>query len=338
MRLGILHNRRSSGYMRRPLGPAPAGALVREIGEIDELDSALHAFRHAGVGALAIGGGDGTIRETLSRLLEVYPGTPPPIAILPLGNTNLISREFGAWRGADALTRLAAALSSGDLEVVARPLLAVHRKGMRPLRGFILGVGAYAAATRIAQEEVMLRGDEQVAVALLATLRRALAGSEATALRAGVTARLALDGVEAPSGERFLIIVTAAQRRLPLGLNPFWGEGTGSLRWLDVEAPGQRLALAAPFAAFGLPLGWMHRAGYRSGRASRIEIVLSGPFTLDGELFGMGEAGAMVVEAAREFRFVAPWTERRVPTGHLSTTARPSGDGAGRPPSRIRTE
>ena len=306
MRLGVLRNRRSGGHRRRPVLATPTGALVRETEEIGELDDALRTFRDAEVDLLAIDGGDGTIRETLSRLLAVYPGALPRIAILPHGNTNLIAREFGGWRGRDALTRLAAAVAAGDARIVARPLLAVHRRGMRPLRGLILGAGAYASATRIAQDEVALRGDGQVAVTLLATLRRALAGPEAAALRAGVAMHLLLDGVEAPPGARFLIIVTTAQRRLPLGLDPFWGQGTGPLRWLDVEAPGRRLALATPFAAFGLPLEWMHRAGYHSGRSSRIEIALSEPFTLDGELFDAGEAGALEVEAACEFRFVAP--------------------------------
>ncbi|PIP98113.1 MAG: hypothetical protein COW75_01700, partial [Rhodobacterales bacterium CG18_big_fil_WC_8_21_14_2_50_71_9] len=51
---------------------------------------------------------------------------------------------------------------------------------------------------------------------------------------------------------------------------------------------------AAPLAAYGRPMGWMARAGYRSGRARRIALRLDGGFVLDGERYA---GGAIAVSA-----------------------------------------
>lgn len=283
----------------------PADAVLLEPKDFDELDAALASFKASGVEVIGIDGGDGTVREVLSRLQDHWE-RPPAIALLPRGNTNLIAREVGGWQGADGAERLTAALQA-DLYAVARPpLLRVQRHGLPTLRGLILGVGAYATATVIGQGELAARGDRQVAAAVLTTLWRLLFGRNAGALRQGVRAALSLDGGAGSESQHLVVIVTAGTKRLPLGLNPFWGRGLGKLRWLDIEAPGHRLALAAPFVAFGRPLAWFDDAGYRSGRASRFELFKTEPFVLDGDLFATGEGGHLKIDAPCDISFVSP--------------------------------
>ena len=104
---------------------------------------------------------------------------------------------------------------------------------------------------------------------------------------------------------RLIGLATTLQRSLVAGMNPFWGEGPGPIRWLDVHAPGHRLVLAAPFLALGRPRRWMTRAGYASGRAARIELSLDTPFVMDGETFPPGRSGPMTLTASEEIAFIS---------------------------------
>jgi hypothetical protein len=125
----------------------------------------------------------------------------------------------------------------------------------------MMGWGAYAEGTRIARAEIASRGSGQAALAVLSTLRRALFGAGRAALRKGISASISIDGAPLAGAARLLGLATTLQQPLVAGLNPFWGSGPGQIRWLDIEAPGHRLALAAPFLALGRPTRWMARAG-----------------------------------------------------------------------------
>ena len=47
---------------------------------------------------LVINGGDGTVQSALTELYHGghFEGTPPPVAVLPNGKTNLIALDLGA--------------------------------------------------------------------------------------------------------------------------------------------------------------------------------------------------------------------------------------------------
>jgi hypothetical protein len=280
--------------------------MLHETASLEALDDALAALQVAGVTLLVVDGGDGTVREVLTRIPSHWGEAAPRLAILAHGNTNLIARHAGSVSGADGLARLVGAAGAGRLAETRLPVLTVDRGDGQALRGFIMGWGAYATGTRIAAEEIAARGGGQVALAVAATLRRALIGGEATAIRAGVEASLSIDGSAAPSGARLVGLATTLPGSLVMELNPFWGGGRGRLRWLDVDAPGRRLALAVPFALAGRPLGWMARAGYRSGRAETIALDLASPFILDGERFDPGATGRLRLAAAEDAVFVTP--------------------------------
>lgn len=307
MRLGILRNPASTGNRRRRPTPLPPGAEIAETGPDGGCAAALARLREAGAEAIVIDGGDGAVQAAVSALPEAWaPAPPPPVAILPNGATNLVARRLGGLRGARGL----AALAREDAAQVARrareaPLLRLELgRGAGPLRGFIAGWGVYAEATRIAREEIPGAGGRRVLAAAGAALRRSLRGPEAARLREGVRADLRLDGAPAPAGPRFLGLVTTLPGRLMLGLEPFWGDGAGALRWLDVEAPPARLAWAAPRAAFGRPAGWMAAAGYRSGRAERLELRLATPLILDGEEIAPPGNGAIALSGAERLRVI----------------------------------
>jgi len=186
--LGVLRNPSSSGNRGRAPRPAPPGVVVIEARSAAETPAALAALRAAGVVAVVVDGGDGTVRETATHLAQAFGGAPPPLGVLPHGNTNLIARSLGALADEAALAALAARLRAGRLPPTRRAamLALAFDDGRAPLRGFMMGWGAYERATRLAADEIAARGAAQVRAAFLTALKRALIGAEARALRAGV--------------------------------------------------------------------------------------------------------------------------------------------------------
>ncbi|MEM7237930.1 MAG: hypothetical protein AAF501_08920, partial [Pseudomonadota bacterium] len=139
----------------------------------------------------------------------------------------------------------------------------------------------------------------------LATLSRALFGSEAAQLRAGISASITLVGHRLEPGNRFIGITTVLRGSLIAGINPFWGGGDGPLRWLDVRAPAPRLWLVAPLVLLGRATGWMRDAGYRSGRTTRIDLTGVEHLVLDGEQLVFDRGTPLRLTATETIRVLA---------------------------------
>lgn len=309
--VALIRNPNSTGNRALPQGPRnafPSAVEVIDCSSLEDLSRSMREARSAGAEILLIDGGDGTVREVLSRLPEIWGAALPRVGIFPRGNTNLIAREVGALGTPDAVAEILRRRDAGRaVPVRRRPILRVDYPGgeRAPLRGFVLGWGAYASGTRIAREEIAAAGPRQVAMAVFATLRRALFGAERRALRRGVATELTIDGEAAPEGARFIGLATTLRGPLVARMNPFWGGGAGPIRWLDVRAPGRWLMFGAPAVLRGRPWGWMERAGYASGRAARLELGLDTPFVMDGEIFPPPRDGPLGLSADEEVEFIS---------------------------------
>lgn len=306
MRLGMLRNPESTGNRGRPPAPLPPGAILETTEAPADCAAALRRLREAGAEAIVIDGGDGTVRAAATAVEAAFGEDAPPLGILARGNSNLIARRLGAVRGAAGLARLAA-MTAEAARALSRPApalrLAFAADGRVEL-GFIAGWGVYAAGRRIGAEEIAVRHRAQIAAAVLAVARRSFVGPEAARLRAGVPCRLSIDGDPATEAPRFAGVITTLPGRLLGPLDPFWGGGEGPIRWTDVAAPPRRLALALPFALTGRPMRWMKAAGYRSGRARRLDLRLGGELVVDGEVVA-GPEGASVSVTTRSIRVIA---------------------------------
>ncbi|QIE56908.1 hypothetical protein G5B40_16565 [Pikeienuella piscinae] len=267
--------------------------MTRAPEGLPALDAALAEMRAAGVRRLVVEGGDGTVREVMSRAFTLWAGSPPEFAILAAGNSNLIARSAGRIEEAD-LDRLIAANGARRR---ALAVLRVARARAPEIRGFVLGAGAYVAATRLAREEIGARHGPQIVLAVLRLLR-------SKALRAPSSIGFGCDGAPDEPRQRMLVGLTSLPGALIYGLEPFWGGGDGAIRWLDIAADAPRLMLAAPFVAFGAPRRWM-RGGYESGRAARATLALDAPFVMDGEEFEAGADGRIEVTAAESATFLS---------------------------------
>lgn len=264
----------------------------------DALMDTLRSFARAGIDLVVVSGGDGTLRDVLSALPHAYGGALPDLAILAAGNTNLAARALGSpGHGSHALERLLSAAARGRLRRSRCPVLEVSWPGdpeRLPVRGLFFGAAGFTEGKRLADRAVHERGFHRglaVGLAVAATVLRALAGS-GTLLR-GMPMQVGVDGGNPAPGPRFMVLATTLDR-LMLGLWPFWGDGDGPLRWLDVTAPPQRLAVALPAILLRRPRRWMTQAGYRSGQSSHMRVRLARPFMLDGEAFDPGSDGILL--------------------------------------------
>lgn len=307
--IGIISNPRSRAHLdgRAALGAGADGLPQAAPADRDALRLALAGFAAEGVDLLVVNGGDGTLREVLTALPLSWPGAMPAIAPLAAGRTNLAARALGLpGRGEAVLDRLRAAVAADRLRIQHRPVIEVEMPGGRMpqvLRGLLFGAAAFTEATLLASRRRGLKDGAAVLGTTLATVAQALSGRGAVGrrLQAGTPMRIAADAAEAVDGERFILLATTLDR-LMLGLWPFWGEGLGAMRWLDVAAPPSRLGTGlwslARRRAPVLP-------GWRSGRAERLRLRLEQAFVLDGEVFEPGPEG-VILTASTPVAFAAP--------------------------------
>lgn len=325
------------GNPRSRANRADAGAAVRaraaglpyaEPDTPDALLDALRGFAREGVDLVVVNGGDGTLREVLTALPHAY-AAPPAVAVLAAGKVNLAARVLGsAGRGPAALGRLLDAAARGALRARECPVLDVERLDAErpgdgppdggapdggppnagwgraaPLRGLLLGAAAFAEGNRLAEAQVHRRGVHgaaAVGLTVAALVARALLGGQDP----GTPMRVIADGAPLPEGRRALLLASTLDR-LVGGVRPFWGGGTGPVRWLDVAAPARRVPAAVLAALRGRHGAWLAGAGYRSGRAGRVRVLLDRPFVLDGERFDPGPGG-ILLSAPGRVAFVAP--------------------------------
>jgi len=307
-RIGLIINPRSHANKSQPVDLAAVvarypGLLCAAPADLPALGRALGTFADNGVDLLIISGGDGTLRDVLSAFPPAYAETPPEIAILSAGNTNLAARVLGsAGSGDAALDRLIAAAQAGRLHRKSCPVLEVSwpdEPERPPLMGFLFGAGGFTEAKTVANRAVRRSGLShglEVIVTLCLTLIRMLFGRQSP-LRQGWAMSLAVEGRPAVAGRRLLVMATTLDR-LIFGLWPFWGRGTGGIRWLDIAAPPRRLVRGLLAMALRRPRPWMVRGGYRSGRGNAIRLILDQPFILDGEAFD-ARAGVLLSIAGR---------------------------------------
>jgi hypothetical protein len=152
--VALLSNPRSTG--NRALLPrvreycaAHPDIFHYEVEDVDQIGEAIRTIAMVSPRVVAINGGDGTVQAALTEIYSGghFEGSPPPVAVLPNGKTNLIALDLGAaGNPIKALERVVELVSAGRIEdhVIERQLIALDRGGERPVLGMFLG-GAYLA-------------------------------------------------------------------------------------------------------------------------------------------------------------------------------------------------
>lgn len=313
-RIGIIRNPRSHRNKANPRQLVESDrVLVAMPASRAELAGTLARFAGQNVELIVIDGGDGTVRDILTRGDAVFGETWPRLMVLPKGKTNALALDLG-MPGKMTLDQALAGISGAHTER-RRALRIEPKDGSRPpFYGFIMGTGVFNVAIDAAQVAHRFGAFQGLAVGLtVATgVIMALLGIGRGPWRSLSPTRIVgATGAEVPHsrhgrrGERWAVGISTLSA-FPLGMKPFAGSGqerSAAIACLAVDAPLRRVIARAPaiLAGWGGPrytaLG-VHRCA-----AQAFDIELGGRFILDGESF---PAGAYHIGLGPELEFLVP--------------------------------
>lgn len=300
IRAGLIWNQKS--HRNRGSGRARLPGDVLDVAPEDPAELEGHLRRMAGEGLdlVVVDGGDGTVREVLSRLPEAFDGRLPRLAVLPNGKTNALALDIGAPLGT-TLEQILAAAEAGR-PTKRRQCLEIVRRGaaVPEHRGFLFGTGAFVRATELAQRNHGLGffDNAAIVVTLGGAIVRTLIGGREDPWRRGEAGRLSLS----PEAERWFLVMASTLKRFPLGLRPY-GEPREGLKVLSVAAPPRSLPRALPAIMRGVDAPWLAEAGFRRDDVDAFEFVFDGEYVLDGERYPGGD---MTVRQGPTLEFVIP--------------------------------
>jgi len=265
-----------------------------EVEHATQVGEALKTIARIRPKLLVINGGDGTVQAALTELYNggQFGDTPPPVAVLPSGKTNLIALDLGAQGDPiAALTRLVE-IAQGDIApyVVARELIALRsgENGDRPVIGMFLGGAGLADTMLYCRDKIYPLGLPNsvahviTALALLAKLFLKVKASflPPDPLPLSISVHEAGNKI---TGRFSLLAVTTLEKLLLSG--ELGGKREGVLKLLAVEE--QPMSLVRGFAAslFG-KLGRSKVRGVHFEEVDEITIESdSSNVILDGETF-----------------------------------------------------
>jgi hypothetical protein len=317
MRVGLISNPRSQrNRQRQPaMREAVAGhpdLLHAELDSVHATADVLRGFARREVGLIIVCGGDGTVQKVLTELMNGREFDPlPAVAVLPGGMTNLIAADVGLQGDpVQSLIKLCrvAADPTAARETQERAVLSLQRTpGEPPIHGMFLGTAAFYHAVMMARHQVHPTGakhDLALAMGLALALFRLMTGWRgSSALSQGERMTVELDGRSTPPQDYLLFLVTTLER-LMLGLMPFWGEGSGGVRYTSVGFPPQRLWRALLPVIRGRPRPWMAAQGYESGLTGECRLSLQCPIVFDGEIFTPEPGTPITLRADRRVAFL----------------------------------
>jgi len=299
--VALISNPRSTG--NKALLPAVRDYCVRnpdifhyEVEEVDQIADALRAIALVKPKVLVINGGDGTVQATLT---ELYHGghfgkTPPPVAVLPNGKTNLIALDLGASGTPLATLDKIVQIARDDLEshIVVRQLIALSDgENGRAVLGMFMGGAGLAEIILYCRQKIYPLGLPNTVSHLIAAIAGVLT------MLFGLTARflpitrsaLRISWVQKDdlNGSFAVVMVTTLEKML-LGSRAETGASpAGSLKFIAVEhnrAGVTTMVLDTLMGRFGTRRG----RGVHLAREDMIRIDSDrsrSRVVLDGEIF-----------------------------------------------------
>ena len=326
--VALLSNPRSSG--NQSMLPRVRSFCARnedifhyEVEHVDQISDALKSIARVKPKVLVINGGDGTVQAALT---ELYHGghfgpTPPPVAVLPNGKTNLIARDLGAAGDPiEALERVLALVRT-DLvpHIVSRELISLTNGGTngRAVLGMFLGGAGLADMILYCRHKIYPLGLPNWAahgLTFLLGLISVIVGRHSRLL----PAQWALIRVSVTrSGEmqgRFALIMVTTLERLLLNMSNMNGGLNGGINGAGPRAGAMQLLviernllsiLGALLAAVRGRLGHLRLHGVHLERGDEIRIHGGhSSVILDGETFEANDDRPIVLRPAPPMPFL----------------------------------
>ena len=275
---------------------------------IEGLDRTLAELNRAKVDTVMMAGGDGTIQAAFTDAINMrrFEHAPHYVAV-PCGMTNVIAADCGL-KGSpvDAVDQFLWRRGRGDVKREKRALMGV-RIGDRnaPVYGFFLGAGAFTAAVKFSRTEIQAKGAKR-SLAMGLTIGGAILNAAFDDHPEDPPLVAEMRSMQSPlSGPQPLTMaLMTTLRKLVLGVNPFWGEGSGALAVTTIGFPAQRMLAAAPSVLRGKSRPWFESAGYRSWRTNALDADFEGTVVFDGEFFNVSRGERVTVETTHDADFL----------------------------------
>lgn len=299
--VALLSNGRSAGSQGRLAGvrafcASSGGIFHYEVDDLSQIEVAMRVIARVRPRVLVVNGGERAVQAVLAALVGggAFGDTPPPIAVLPIGRTNLIARDLGADGDPIAVLKRIVEVARGDLapHVVRRELIALSAGSTQPVFGMFAGAGGLAEAMLYCRNRIYPLG-------LPSRLCHFLTGCAALLSlvplpgrllpRRPAPIRLTLQDSKRLEGRFQLLMVTTLERMLAPR-----APSSGTLKMMAVE---RRLVpmLRTAFAASRGRLGDRGSRGVHLGRGAELRIEGDGSgVILDGALF-RARAGEPIV-------------------------------------------
>jgi hypothetical protein len=296
---GSTENKKERDWFAPALAHEPHVHVLHAHGPT-EIGQALREAAGLKADIIAVNGGDGTVDMVFSGLLNERPfATPPLIALLPAGKTNMTA---AAWCGAPnkhaALKNLLAARRNGALITTPQPILTLHQgPGTQPLRGAFFGAADVVDGILFCRKHIYPMNlpntiSHSLAVGVL-LWRSLFTRSDAAVIKATWN-----DGEE--QGQ-FFFLGAMTLNKLILDLEPHPTHGTGGLFYLSLKSGLRAILSAIPrLIAKKVPPGYKRNVR----RTTKLTLAFDGAYTLDGELYDAKKETPLVMTADDILRFI----------------------------------
>ncbi|HEX5182593.1 MAG TPA: diacylglycerol kinase family protein [Allosphingosinicella sp.] len=319
-RVALLSNPRSTG--NRSLLPRVRSYCARqkdifhyEVEHVSQIGAAMRTIARVQPKLLVINGGDGTVQAALTEMFNGghFGESPPPVAVLPNGKTNLIAYDLGAAGDPIAALERVIEIARSDLDphIVRRELISLSdgSPSGKKVVGMFLGGAGLADTMLFCRHNIYPLGLPN-GFAHLLTFAAAL-----VAIVIGITARFlpprpALVRVSLPASEsfrgRFAVLMVTTLDRIMLNdrFLPSRGARRGALSMLLVEQR-RGSVLRAILAAIRGRLGRLVDPGVHVGQTEEIRIEgEESKVILDGELFQTRRGRPIVLRSTAPMSFL----------------------------------
>jgi Diacylglycerol kinase catalytic domain len=265
-----------------------------EVEDVAQVSRALEMIARVKPKVLVVNGGDGTVQAALTELYHGghFEGTPPPVAVLPNGKTNLIALDLGADGSPLKALENILTIAQGDLSahIVPRKLIALTggSQNARPVIGMFLGGAGLADTILYCRHKIYPLGLPNGISHLLtvfAVFASAIFGLKADFLPPRSNAVRISTMRDGELTGRFSVLVVTTLEKLLMGGKVAGGESDGRLKLLAVDQRPIAIMRVVWASLIGL-LGKKRYTGVHVSEGDMIQIDGDdSSVVLDGEVF-----------------------------------------------------
>ncbi|GEM_PF-6414585 len=317
MKIGLINNplsrsNRTRGLQRIAEIADRNGVLRVMETDMSGLDETLARFAREGVELIAVNGGDGTVRNVLTRLWRDQPfATPPPLAVLRGGRSNTIAADCGLSGPPErAFQRLLDTAKAGRIadHVVERRLIRVEGSSDGKTRyGMVLVAAGAVPIIEVSRSQIDPLGLPVWASDLISlgniiswTVRRPREAFPPE----GYAVEATVDGQAVPFTRSAFVLASTLHTHI-LNALPFWNTSSGPVMITMVRHPPRGMFWRLPRLLYGGEVRDLPADRFYSRGAHETQLAFDGRFAMDGEFFEAASHTPLCLTAQDGARFVA---------------------------------